>query len=93
MKKRYIAPLAAAAVVLSLCSGCAVADGTYGYYGGPYGHPNIAAADSYTAQAIASMHAAQTANDAHLGGHAGRAIQLLQEARYEIAAAGESASR
>jgi hypothetical protein len=47
-------------------------------------HPNIEAADANAQQAIERMRAAQRANDGHMGGHAGRAIALLQEARVEM---------
>ncbi|HXZ09381.1 MAG TPA: hypothetical protein VEI25_15125 [Paraburkholderia sp.] len=89
MNQRKVGLVAAAALALSLVSGCAVADDGY-----PMSyHPNIEAADFNAQQAIERMRMAQQANDYHMGGHAGRAIQLLQDARYEMQAAAESASR
>jgi len=89
MKLHQIPLLATASLVLALASGCAVA-GTDYYLSS---HPNIAAADDFAARAIDRMHDAQDANDYHLGGHAGRAIHLLQQARYEMQASAEAASR
>ncbi len=89
MKTRNVFMLAAATTVLGLVSGCAVAD--EGYFMSR--HPNIQAADYDAEQAIERMHAAQAANNYHMGGHAGRAIQLLQQARYEMEASAESATR
>jgi hypothetical protein len=83
------AVIAVAALALSLVSGCAVADD--GYFMSR--HPNIEAASFDAQQAIDRMHAAQQANDYDMGGHAGRAIQLLREAQYEMQAAAESATR
>ncbi|WP_322014641.1 hypothetical protein [Paraburkholderia sp. J12] len=87
MKVRYLVACGATAVTLSLMSACATA-----YEGEDYGyimsrHPAIADADANAAMAIERMREAQRANDYHLGGHAGRAIQLLQDARAEMAAA------
>jgi hypothetical protein len=88
MKQRHI-PLIAAAMALALVSGCAVAD--EGYFMSL--HPNIQAADYSALQAIEQMRAAQAANDYHMGGHAAHAIQLLQDARYEMQAAAAVATR
>jgi len=88
MKLHHIPLLATASIVLALASSCAVAGDYY-----LDRHPNMATADALAARAIDRMHDAQNANDYHLGGHAGRAIQLLQQARYEIQASAESASR
>jgi hypothetical protein len=94
MKRNYrLATATMSLVGLSLVSGCAVADGAYAY-GYPMSQfPNIEAADANAEQAIERIRAAQRANDYHLGGHAGRAIALLQQARAEMAAAAESAAR
>ncbi|MBN3755529.1 hypothetical protein G3N95_21480 [Paraburkholderia sp. Tr-20389] len=89
MNSRHLATIAAAACVLSFVSGCAVAG--EGYFLSR--HPNIATADFDAQQAIERMRAAQRANGYDMGGHAGRAIQLLQDARYEMQAAAEVASR
>jgi hypothetical protein len=53
----------------------------------------VEAADFNAQQAIERMRAAQRANDYDMGGHAGRAIQLMREARYEMQAAAEAATR
>ena len=89
MKQRHLTMVAATAIVLSLVSGCAVADD--GYFVSR--HPNIEAADFNAQQAIERMRAAQRANGYDMGGHAGRAIQLMQDARYEMQAAAEAATR
>ncbi|MFB9127877.1 hypothetical protein E2553_36455 [Paraburkholderia dipogonis] len=93
MKQRQLALVAATALALSLVSGCAVADDgyTYGYYMSR--HPNIEAADFNAQQAIGRMRAAQRANGYDMGGHAGRAIALMQEARAEMQASAEMATR
>ncbi|HEX3637627.1 hypothetical protein PQR75_32115 [Paraburkholderia fungorum] len=89
MKQRQLTLVAATAIALSLISGCAVADD--GYFMSR--HPNIEAADFNAQQAIERMRAAQRANDYDMGGHAGRAIRLMQDARYEMQAAAEAATR
>ncbi len=91
MKHRQLTVVAAAALAFSLVSGCAVADDGYGYYMSR--HPNIEAADFNAEQAIERMRAAQRANGFDMGGHAGRAIGLLQEARAEMQASAEAATR
>jgi len=86
MNKKYPLIVVEAAVVFSLASGCAIAE----MGGGAVArHPNIAAADDFTARAIDRMRDAQSANDDHMGGHAARAIQLLEEARREMALAAD----
>jgi hypothetical protein len=55
-------------------------------------HPNIAAADNATQEAIARMHEAQRANGYDMHGHASRAIDLLQQARVEMRAAAVDAT-
>ena len=47
-------------------------------------HGNLAAAQSLVAQAFDRMTAAQEANEYRLGGHAGRAKELLREAAEEM---------
>lgn len=95
MKQRQLAFTAAGALALSLVSGCAVADDGYGYGYGYFmsRHPNIEAADFNAQQAIERMRAAQRANGYDMGGHAGRAIALMQNARAEMQAAAETATR
>ncbi|MEM5342793.1 hypothetical protein [Paraburkholderia azotifigens] len=87
MHSKHIATIAAAACVLSFVCGCAVAH--EGYFLSR--HPIIAAADFDSQQAIEQMRAAQRANSDDMGGHAGRAIQLLQDARQEMQAAAGAA--
>ncbi|WP_158902520.1 hypothetical protein [Burkholderia sp. L27(2015)] len=89
MNQRQMGKVAVVAMVLSLISGCAVADDAYFVDR----HPNIAAADFNAEQAIERMRAAQRANNYDMGGHAGRAIGLLEQARYEMAAAAQDATR
>ncbi|MFM0669625.1 hypothetical protein [Paraburkholderia sediminicola] len=91
MKQRQLAFVAATALALSLVSGCAVADDGYGYYMSR--HPNIEAADFNAQQAIERMRAAQRANGYDMGGHAGRAIALMQQARAEMQISAEMATR
>lgn len=79
--------LVASALALSLVSGCAVAD--VGYYADQ--HPNIEAASFHAQQAIERMQDAQHANHYALGGHAGRAINLLRQAQAEMEAAAATA--
>jgi hypothetical protein len=47
-------------------------------------HGNLAAAQSLVGQAFDRMTAAQEANEYRLGGHAGRAKELLREAAEEM---------
>jgi len=89
MKQMQLTMIAATAIALSLISGCAVADDSYFMSR----HPNIEAADFSAQEAIDRMRAAQTANNYDMGGHAGRAIRLMQEARYEMQAAAVAATR
>ncbi len=89
MKHGQLTMVAATAIALSFISGCADADD--GYFMSR--HPNIEAADFNAQQAIERMRAAQRANGYDMGGHAGRAIQLMREARDEMQAAAEAATR
>jgi hypothetical protein len=93
MKQRQWAFVAATALALSLVSGCAVADDGYGYGYSMSRHPNIEAADFNAQQAIERMRAAQRANGYDMGGHAGRAIALMQQARAEMQVSAEMATR
>jgi hypothetical protein len=47
-------------------------------------HGNLAAAQSLVAQAFDRLTAAQEANEFRLGGHAGRAKELLREANEQM---------
>lgn len=53
----------------------------------PQAHGNLAAAQQSIIEAFNFVSASQRANDAQLGGHAGRAKELLREANNEISAA------
>jgi hypothetical protein len=57
----------------------------------PSRHGNLAAAQSLIAQAYQRMTEAQQSNNYELGGHAGRAKQLLSEAANEIGLAAATA--
>ncbi len=59
----------------------------------PMRHGNLAAAQRLVVQAFEKLSDAQFANDSHLGGHAGRAKELLRQANEEIKLAAEAANR
>ncbi|SFM94659.1 hypothetical protein [Variovorax sp. OV329] len=73
--------------LLVLGAACAVAVGASAAE--PYGlsHPNFQAAEDAAQAAINHIHGAQNVNGPTFGGHAGRAIELLQQAQSEIAIA------
>ncbi len=54
-------------------------------------HPNLAEAQQHVVQAYNKTVAAQQANKDELGGHAEKAIQLLDQANHELKAAAEFA--
>ena len=58
----------------------------------PYRHGNLAQAQSLTAQAFNSLTSAQMANNYDLGGHVGRAKNLLRQANVEIKLAAQYAN-
>ena len=58
----------------------------------PYRHGNLAQAQQLTVQAFDSLTAAQQANNYDLGGHVGRAKELLREANAEIKLAAQFAN-
>lgn len=58
----------------------------------PHRHGNIARAQEYSRQAFDALTRAQQANEFDLGGHAGRAKQLLQQANDEMKLAAEWAN-
>ena len=55
-------------------------------------HGNLRAAQEHIVQAWQMVDAAQVANDARLGGHAGRAKQLLSQANDELRLAADVAN-
>ncbi len=57
----------------------------------PQRHGNLAAAQDSISQAWSHISDAQRANDSHLGGHAGRAKELLSQANTEIQLAADQA--
>ncbi len=59
----------------------------------PYRHGNLAAAQDLVRSAFDKLSAAQFANNDELGGHAGRAKELLRQANEEIKAAAIAANR
>lgn len=54
------------------------------------GHPDIRSAYEAAGSAISSLNRAQNIHNYHMGGHAQRAIELLQQAQSEMLAAAES---
>ena len=59
----------------------------------PERHGNLAAAQRLVVQAFDRLSDAQVANDYQLGGHVGRAKELLRQANEEIKLAAEAANR
>jgi hypothetical protein len=59
----------------------------------PYRHGNLAHAQQLTVQAFDTLTAAQQANNYDLGGHVGRAKELLREANGEIKLAARFANQ
>lgn len=55
-------------------------------------HGNLRAAQEHIAQAWQMVDAAQVANDSRLGGHAGRAKELLTQASQELRLAADVAN-
>jgi hypothetical protein len=58
----------------------------------PYRHGNIARAQELSRQAFDALTRAQQANEFDLGGHAGRAKELLMQANDEMKMAAEAAN-
>jgi hypothetical protein len=81
MKTRF-ALLALAAVATTLA-----------FAGPERGHPNIIAARKAAQVAIEHMQKAQRANEFDMGGHAQRAIDLLNQAQEEMRVAAETDNR
>lgn len=59
----------------------------------PERHGNLAAAQDLVRQAFDRISAAQQANEFDLGGHAGKAKELLRQANEELKLAAETANR
>lgn len=56
-------------------------------------HGNLAAAQDLVRQAFDKLSAAQQANNSDLGGHAGKAKELLRQANEEIKLAADAANK
>jgi len=78
---------------IALLAGCATGPRYPSQNVDPGRHPNLAAAQSLSAQAYERLVAAQRANDWDLGGHAQAAKNLLIQANDEIKAAAVAANR
>ncbi|MDM0115454.1 hypothetical protein QTI66_25120 [Variovorax sp. J22R133] len=52
-------------------------------------HPNFQSAEEAMQAAINHIHSAQNVNGPTFGGHAGRAVELIQQAQSEVAIADE----
>jgi len=59
----------------------------------PHKHSNLAAAQQHVVEAYNKTVEAQKSNNDELGGHAEKAIQLLDEANHELKRAAEYADR
>jgi hypothetical protein len=77
----------------ALLAGLAVSGVTIAQHVDPVRHPNLAAADAFIDQAIGALDAAQHANEYDMNGHAGRAKELLRQAKEEIKMAARAANR
>jgi hypothetical protein len=75
--------------LLTLAAGAAIVT-TLAVAGPEHGHPNIIAARKETQNAIEHMRKAQHANEFDMGGHAQKAIDLLNQAQEEMRAAAET---
>jgi hypothetical protein len=56
-------------------------------------HPNLDAAQQFAQEAIEKITEAQKANNYHMGGHAAKAKELLEQAIQEIQLAAQAANR
>jgi len=79
-------------VLLALAAAGAIAS-TLALAGPERGHPNIIDARKETQHAIEHMQKAQRANEFDMGGHAQRAIDLLNQAQEEMRMAAETDNR
>ena len=75
--------------LLAIAAGAAIVT-TLAVAGPERGHPNIIAARKAAQVAIEHMHKAQRANEFDMGGHAQRAIDLLNQAQDEMRLAAET---
>ena len=58
----------------------------------PHRHPNLAAAQKFSAQAYDKIVAAQQANEWDLNGHAQKAKELLDQVNHELKLAAEASN-
>ena len=75
--------------LLALAAGAAIVT-TLAVAGPERGHPNIIAARKEAQRAIEHMQKAQHANEFDMGGHAQKAIDLLNQAQDEMRVAAET---
>ncbi|WP_213958706.1 MULTISPECIES: hypothetical protein [unclassified Variovorax] len=81
LPKNHIKAFAFGALCVASLSACAAAYGL--------SHPNFQQAENAMQAAINHIRSAQDVNGPTFGGHAGRAIELLQQAQTEISIADE----
>lgn len=86
------AVLASAALIAAVITATAAAAQPPVQNVSPYRHGNLAAAQSLSREAFDRLTAAQQANGYDLGGHAGRAKELLREANDEMKMAAQVAN-
>ena len=77
---------------LLLCTGMVFAQKKPAQNVSPKRHPNLAAAQRFSAQAYQKVVAAQQANEWDLGGHAQKAKELLDQANQELKQAAEASN-
>ena len=88
MRKTLLVVLA----FLLLCTGMVSAQKKPAQNVSPKRHPNLAAAQRFSAQAYQKVVAAQQANEWDLGGHAQKAKELLDQANQELKQAAEASN-
>ena len=76
--------------LLMLATATAAVVTTLAVAGPEHGHPNIIAARKEAQHAIEHMQKAQHANEFDMGGHAQKAIDLLNQAQEEMRVAAET---
>ena len=76
--------------LLAVAAAGAAVVSTIALAGAERGHPNIIAARKEAQHAIDHMHKAQAANEFDMGGHAQKAIDLLNQAQDEMRLAAET---
>ena len=89
--KKIVLPVLAALAVLVACAHAEAAPPVENI--NPQHHPNLAAAQRLSREAINPISAAQAANHYDMDGHAARAKELLEQANFELKLAAEAANR